>query len=144
MKKINFIVILLTFVVSIVTFFYIDVFAELIVRTASSGEFVKVTKVDILGIILVTLVYGILPSWIMAYAYSKMKVNNWWIIFIGIIYTVVWVGISVFLMNEYITYFGNTWLFSEVIHYILNQNHFSLAYFLSLVPLIVLGIFNEK
>ena len=130
--------------VSIGTFFYIDVLSELIESTASSGAFVKVTKFDILAIILVTFVYGILPSWAMSYAYSKIRVNNWWVIFIGVSYTIVWVGISFFLMGEYIIYFGNTWLPTEVFNFTIQQDHFSLAYFLSLIPLIILGIYNEK
>ena len=144
MKKINFSIILLAYVVSIATFFYIDVLEELIVRTASSGAFVEVTKLDILGIILVTLVYGILPSWAMAYGYSKIQVNNWWVVFIGVSYTIVWIGISSFLMGEYITYFGNTWLGSEILSHTMHQDHFFLAYFLSLAPLIMLGIFNRR
>jgi len=144
MKKMHFIVILLTFIVSIVTFFYVDVLAELIVRTMSRGEFIKVTNHDVLIVILVTFVYGIFPSWALAYAYNKIQINNGWIVFIGLVYTIVWIGIGFFLMGEYITYFGNTWLSSEILDYTMNQNHFYLAYFLSLIPMIVLGVFNEK
>jgi len=144
MKKINFSIILLTYVVSIATFFYIDILAELIVNTKSAGEFVEVTKVDMFGVILVTLVYGIFPSWAMAYTYSKIQINSWWIVFIGVIYTIVWIGISFFLMGEYITYYGATWLGSEILSHTMNQDHFFLAYLLSLVPLIMLGIFNRR
>ena len=45
--------------------------------------------------------------------------------------------------GEYITYYGVTWLGSEILSHTMNQDHFSLAYFLSLVPLIMLGIFNR-
>lgn len=144
MKKINFIVILLTLIVSIVTFFYIDVLSELIAKTEFYGEFVKVTKDDILIVMFATLVYGIFPSWILSYAYRKIQVSNWWLVFIGVSYTIVWIGISFFLMGEYITYFGNTWLGSEILSHTMHQDHFLLAYFLSLIPLIILGIFNEK
>ncbi len=144
MKKINFTVILLTFIASIVTFFYVDVLAELIVKTVSNGEFEKVTNYDIFMAILVTIVCSIFPSWALAYAYRKIQISNWWVVFISIIYTIVWIGISFFLMSGYITYFGNTWLSSEILDYTIKQNHFYLAYFLSLIPMLVVGIFNRS
>ena len=145
MKKINFIVILLTFSVSIVTVFYIDVFSELIEKQVFSGSLVIVKQFDIFGIIVVTFVLAILPSLVLAYAYIQMKTNVWWVIFIGIIYTLVWVGLSTSLFGAYMEYFGDTWSWnSSAIDFTFEQDYFYLVYFLSLIPMIVLGVFNEK
>ena len=145
MKKINFIVIILTFILSIVTVFYIDVFSELIEKQVVSGSLVIVKQFDIFGIIVVTFVLAILPSLVLAYAYIQMKTNVWWIIFIGILYTLVWVGLSTSLFGAYIEYFRDTWSWhSSAIDFAFHQDYFYLAYILSLIPMIVLGIFNEK
>lgn len=145
MKKINFIVILLTFIVSIVTVFYIDVLSELIGKQVFNGSLVIVKQFDIFGIILVTIVLAILPSWVLAYAYIRMKTNVWWVIFIGIIYTLIWVGLSTSLFGAYMEYFRDTWSWhSSAIDFTFQQDYFYLAYFLSLIPMIVLGVFNEK
>ncbi|HFQ61669.1 MAG TPA: hypothetical protein ENK39_05135 [Epsilonproteobacteria bacterium] len=145
MKKINFIVILLTFIVSIVTVFYINVLSELIGKQVFNGSLVIVKQFDIFGIILVTIVLAILPSWVLAYAYIRMKTNVWWVIFIGIIYTLIWVGLSTSLFGAYMEYFRDTWSWhSSAIDFTFQQDYFYLAYFLSLIPMIVLGVFNEK
>ena len=145
MKKIHFIVILLTFIVSTVTVFYVDVFSELIGKQLFSGSLVIVKQFDIFGIIVVMFVLAIFPSLVLAYAYIQMKTNVWWVIFIGIIYTLVWVGLSTSLFGAYMEYFRDTWSWhGSTIDFAFTQDYFYLAYFLSLIPMIVLGVFNEK
>ena len=144
MKKINFIVILLTFVVSLTFFMYIDVLSEFIERGDVYIGATKVTNLDVLGIFLATLVWAILPSWVLAYIYRLIQNSKYWLGLIAVIYFIVWIGISFLLMNEYIMLYGNTWLSSEILFHVMHQNHFLLVYVLSFMPLAVLAIFNVR
>ena len=143
MKKINFIVILLTFVVSIGTLCYIDVQADLIGKPVSYGDTSILRNIDVLWQILITLVLAILPSWVLTYAYTKMQANVWWVIFVGMTYTIVWMGISFIYIGTHMDYFRDTWYGSEI-DFTIQQEHFFLAYVLSLIPLVLLGIFNAR
>ncbi len=143
MNKINFIVILLTFVVSIGIFCYIDTQAGLIGKTVSYGDISILRNTAVLGQILLILVWAILPSWVLAYAYSKMYANVWWVVFVGMTYTIVWMGISFIYIGTYMDYFRDTWHGNEI-DFTIHQEHFYLAYILSLIPLVMLSLFNIR
>jgi len=144
MKKINFIVILLTFVVTLTFFMYIDVLPEFIERGDVYTGATKATNLYILGVFLATSVWAILPSWVLAYIYRLIQNSKYWLGLIAVIYSIIWIGVSFLLMSDHIRLLGNTWLGSEILYHVMHQNHFLLVYVLSFMPLAVLAIFNVR
>lgn len=122
---------------------YIDVIKELIVKTA--GQTVdEVTLYDLLIVAIGIIVYSFLPLWLLSYLYKKLSDTLAWVCSIGLIYTATWYGISYLVMQGYIQYYGHTWLDIEVFFYLLGLKHIYVAYFLSLIPLLGLGVLNYR
>jgi len=143
MKKINFLIIVLTSILSINSFIYIDIIVQLIPKTV--GLYVdKVTNDNVLLNTILIIILNIIPFLILAYIYRKVYANKLWIIPIFIIYSFFWVYTSYLIVHIYIQHFGHTWLDIEVFYFMLEQEHFYMAYSLSLIPMGVLIIYNKR
>ena len=143
MRKINFLVILIVTIISINTHIYIDLTMILIPKTISY-TFDKVTDFDIVinTILIVTL--NIFPTIFLVYIYRKIYTNKVWIIPIFMIYSFFWVYTSYIIVHGYIQHFGHTWLDIEVFYFMLEQEHFYIAYILSLVSIGFLTLYNMR
>ncbi len=143
MKKINFFIILLTIASSINSFIYIDIIVPLIPKTV--GLYVdKVTNDNVLWNTIQIVIINIIPSFIIAYLYLKVKKSKLWIIPIFLLYSLFWFYTSYSIMHIYIQHFGHTWLDIEVFNFMLQQKHFYIAYLLSLIPMVFLIFYNKR
>ena len=143
MKKINFLVILIVTIISINTHIYIDLTMILIPKTISC-TFDKVTNFDILITTIVIVTLNIFPTIFLVYIYRKIHKNKVWIIPIFMIYSFFWVYTSYIIVHGYIQHFGHTWLDIEVFYFMLEQEHFYIAYILSLVSIGFLKLYNMR
>lgn len=143
MKKINFFVILLTIILTINGFIYIDIIVQLIPKTV--GLYVdKVTNYDIFWNSILILTVNTIPIAILSYLYRKIYENKLWIFLIFIIYSSFWVYTSYLIIHLYIQHFGHTWLDIEVFNFMLQQEHFYMAYILSIVSTGFLTLYNMR
>jgi hypothetical protein len=143
MKKINFFIVFLITILSINSFIYMDIIIQLIPKTV--GLYVdKVTRYDVLWNTILIMILNIIPFLILAYIYRKVYANKLWIIPIFMIYSFFWVYTSYLIVHGYIQHFGHTWLDIEVFNFMLEQEHFYMAYILSLVPMVFLIFYNKR
>ena len=145
MKKILFFTTQLIFIITINSFVYIDLMAELILQTVSATPyFNKVTLSDLyintIGIFMVSS----LPLLLLSYLVGKMAYSRLWIFPVFIIYTISWVHASHVTVAGYVQFFGHTWLYMEVFYFTLGQQHFYIAYAISLWMFITLIYFSLK
>lgn len=143
MKKINFFVILLTIILTINGFIYIDIIIQLIPKTADFYVD-TVTNYDIFWNSVFILIINTIPIVILSYLYEKIYKNKLWIIPIFIIYSSFWVCTSYLIIHLYIQHFGHTWLDIEVFNFMLQQEHFYMAYILSIVSMGFLTLYNMR
>lgn len=143
MKKINFLVILMIIIISINVHIYID-FTMILIPKTISYTFDKITNFDIVITTILIVIWNIFPTIFLAYIYRKIYENKLWIILIFIIYSFFWVYTSYLVVHGYIQHFGHTWLDIEVFYFMLEQEHFYMAYILSLVPMVFLIFYNNR
>ena len=143
MKKINFFVIFIIVILSINSFIYVDIIIQLIPKTV--GLYVdKVTRYDIFWNTILIFILNIIPFLILSHLYIKIGENKVWLIPIFMIYSFFWVYTSYIIVHGYIQHFGHTWLDIEVFYFMLEQEHFYIAYILSLVPMGFLTLYNMR
>ncbi len=122
MKFLIFLIIWLTFIVSIIAFIYIDIIGNIDIELHGSYIFENdISRLyDIAFVAAGTFPFSILLSFMSL----KTIINRLWLILIGIIYLFTWLFFSYQLVHTYIHYFGATWSEKETFFFMINESHF--------------------